>query len=85
MLIDYIRSTASRIIADKETAGRAPAVCTLDELMTELREDATECLRQLCRSGEFRPHVNINRVPMVERNVKPPDMQDSGLAKRHGR
>ena len=65
MLIDYVRNTAGRIIAEKEQNGVEPALCTLHELMNEVREDMTECMRELHRKGKYRASVNINKIPML--------------------
>ena len=65
MLIDYVRNTAGRIIAEKVQNGVEPASCTLHDLMNEVREDMTECMRELHRKGEYRASVNINKIPML--------------------
>ena len=65
MLIEYVRNTAERIIAEKEQNGIAPASCTLHDLMNEVRDDMTECMRELHRKSEYRASVNINKVPML--------------------
>ncbi len=65
MLIDYVRNTAQRIIAEKERAGKSPPCCTLSELMSELTDDVTECMRELHRAGEYRGAKNINKIPML--------------------
>lgn len=67
MLLDYVRNTAERIIAEKERAGKIPACCTLTELMKELTEDITECMRQLHRDKVFTASTTVNKIPMLIR------------------
>lgn len=66
LLTEYVTGVAMRVIGDKTTAGKAPAVCTLDELTQVFRTDAVEAMRELCRSGKFRGHVSVNKTPMIE-------------------
>lgn len=70
MLLDYVRNTAERIIAEKEQSDIVPATRTLNDLMHEVREDLTECMRELHRKGEYRASVNVNKIPMLLRNEK---------------
>ncbi|HAB41843.1 MAG TPA: hypothetical protein DCE24_08300 [Porphyromonadaceae bacterium] len=67
MLIDYVRNSVERIIATQEQNGDMPAACTLNDLITEAKEDILECMRQLHRDGDFRATVNINKIPMLIR------------------
>ena len=62
MLIDYVRNSVERIIATQEQNGD-----TLNDLITEAKEDILECMRQLHRDGDFRATVNINKIPMLIR------------------
>lgn len=70
MLLDYVRNTAERIIAERERQGKSPASCTLFELMEEAREDITECMRELHRKGEYRASATVNKTPMLLRRNK---------------
>lgn len=65
MLIDYVRNTAQRIITEKERAGKSPLCCTLPELMAELTDDVTECMRELHRADEFHGTTTVNKIPML--------------------
>lgn len=47
--------------------GESPACCLLSEIMNELREDVTECFRQLHYDGEFRASATVNKIPMLLR------------------
>lgn len=65
MLIDYVRNTVQRIIDEKERAGKAPLCCTLNDIMPELIEDVTECMRELHRAGEYLGSKTVNKIPML--------------------
>ena len=67
MLKDYVRNTVDRIISSREQRGEMPAVCTLDELMKEAREDILECMRDLHRERLYRASKTINQIPMLIR------------------
>ncbi|MBD5173802.1 MAG: hypothetical protein HDT08_04105 [Bacteroidales bacterium] len=67
MLTQYVKNTAERIISQKEQRGESPACCLLSEIMNELREDVTECFRQLHYDGEFRASATVNKIPMLLR------------------
>lgn len=67
MLKDYVRNTVERIIRDQEQRGDLPAVCTIDALMKEAREDILECMRDLHREHIYRASKTINQIPMLIR------------------
>ena len=67
MLLDYVKNTAERIIAQKEMEGISPACCLHSEIMNELRDDITECFRQLHYDGSFKASATVNKTPMLLR------------------
>ena len=67
MLTEYIRQTAERVIAEKQSSMKLPAMCTIDDLVSAFRTDALNEMRALCKGGEFRGHITINKIPMIEK------------------
>lgn len=60
----YVAEVVARKIAEKREKGTYPYCCTLSEIMDELREDVTGCMRSL-HGDRYRASININKVPML--------------------
>lgn len=70
LLMDYVRAKAERIIAERESLGRFPAPCSMYDILANIREDITECMRELHRKGEYRASATVNKTPMLLRRNK---------------
>jgi hypothetical protein len=65
-----IKQAIDHIIDDKIRRKIAPALCTINEVTQNVGcsyADAISLMRQLHLSGKYIAHINVNKVPMLER------------------
>lgn len=68
-LMPYISHMADKIIDRKEKSGVVPLGASSVEILTDIHEDAIECMRELHRKGEFTGSNTLNH-PMLLRKEK---------------
>lgn len=73
-LMPYISHMAYKIIDTKEKSCVVPLGASSVEILTDIHEDAIECMRELYRKGEFIGSNTINH-PMLLRKDKKNDIR----------
>ena len=60
----YVMAKTEEIMTLKEQEHAVPVCATLHEIIKDVREDVTECMRELHRQGFYRASRTIN-LPML--------------------
>lgn len=63
-LLPYVEEKTARRIAEKEEAGELPLTVSDLDLLSGMRADLLECMRELHRKGTFKAVRGINN-PML--------------------
>ncbi|MDE6338670.1 MAG: hypothetical protein K2K97_02645 [Muribaculaceae bacterium] len=66
-LLDYVRSTAERIISEREQKGDYPPRCMLTDIMQNLEKIVADSFTELSDNGIFKYSTTINKTPMLLR------------------
>ena len=59
---EYIKEIISRITNLKAEKNMVPAIASMQEIMTAVREDALECMRTMCNDKEIVVNRTLNSV-----------------------
>lgn len=59
---EYIKEIISRITKKKVDGNIVPATASMNEIMTVVREDALECMRNMCNDREIAVNRTLNSV-----------------------
>ena len=59
---EYIKEIISRITKKKAEGNIVPATASMQEIMTDIREDALECMRTMCNDKEIVVNRTSNSV-----------------------
>ena len=66
ILLPYVEAKAGKIMEKKEEDRIVPVCATLNEIMTGISEDIIECMRELCRSGDYTGSRTINYPSLLK-------------------
>ena len=59
---EYIKEIISRITDIKTEKNIVPATASMQEIMTAVRDDALECMRNMCNDREIAVNRTLNSV-----------------------
>ena len=59
---EYIKEIISGITKKKADGNIVPATASMQEIMTAVREDAIECMRNMCKDSEIAVNRTLNSV-----------------------
>ena len=59
---EYIKEIISRITDIKTEKNIVPATASMQEIMTAVREDTMECMRNMCNEREIAVNRTLNSV-----------------------
>lgn len=59
---EYVKSVIGRIVAGKEEKKLAPSYASMSDIMGAIREDALECMRNMCNDREIMVSRTLNSV-----------------------
>ena len=59
---EYIKEIISRITDIKTEKNIVPATASMQEIMTDVRDDALECMRTMCNEREIAVNRTLNSV-----------------------
>ena len=59
---EYIKGIISRITKKKADGNIVPDTASIQEIMTAVREDALECMRNMCNEREIAVNRTLNSV-----------------------
>ena len=59
---EYIKDVISRITDVKTENNVVPATASMQEIMAAIREDAMECMRNMCNDREIAVNRTLNSV-----------------------
>lgn len=71
---EYIKSVVNRIVSEKDQKNIVPSYATMTEVTTAIRDDALECMRQMCKDKTLNVRKTLNSVafsvPQTEEKQK---------------
>jgi hypothetical protein len=67
LILPYVESCASSIISYKEKNCIEPLCVSDVELLYGIRENITECMRELCRQGKYKASISLNHPIIIKR------------------
>jgi len=59
---EYIKSIIQRVVDGKEAKNVVPSSASMSEIMAVLRDDALECMRQMCSDRDIAVNKTLNSV-----------------------
>lgn len=59
---EYIKDVIKRIVDGKEAKSIVPSTATMGEIMGVVREDALECMREMCNDRVIAVNKTLNSV-----------------------
>ena len=59
---EYIKAVIARIVDGKEAKNVVPSSATMGEIMGVVREDALECMRDMCNDRVIAVNKTLNSV-----------------------
>ncbi len=59
-LMPYVEARTERIITEKQEREIVPLLATEPEIISEIRTDVLECMRELHRSGQYQDTETLN-------------------------
>lgn len=66
-LMEYVRDRTEAILEEKAHNSIEPLIATEREIISEIRTDALECMRELYRRGFFRGTNTINEPALMRK------------------
>lgn len=64
-----IEQIVERVIAEKESKGKAPAQCDLHEILKAIVPGIKDEMRRLIKEGKYQGSITINKIPVLRKRT----------------